>query len=123
MFEAMAGLIMATKIHFEQMKYPILKKQDRIIAETIYQNEVNKLEELERYEKSLLPESGYMTVEEYESKSRAKTKKQMAEDIDMNYNTLLAKMSGKSKFTLDEAVIIKTYLQEELPIEELFKND
>lgn len=81
MFEAMAGLIMATKIHFEQMKYPILKKQDRIIAETIYQNEVNKLEELERYEKSLLPESGYMTVEEYESKSRAKTKKQIAEEV------------------------------------------
>ena len=54
---------------------------------------------------------------------RGISKKQMAEDIDMNYNTLLAKMSGKSKFTLDEAVAIKTYLQEELPIEELFKND
>jgi len=54
---------------------------------------------------------------------RGTSKKQMAEDINMNYNTLLAKMSGKSKFTLDEAVAIKTYLQEELPIEELFKND
>jgi len=56
---------------------------------------------------------------ELESKIAYKgiSKKQMAEDIDMNYNTLLAKMSGKSKFTLDEAVIIKTYLQEELPIE------
>lgn len=54
---------------------------------------------------------------------RGISKKQMAEDIDMNYNTLLAKMSGKSKFTLDEAVVIKTYLEEELPIEELFKDD
>ena len=50
------------------------------------------------------------------------SKRQMAEDIGMNYNTLLAKMSGKSKFTLDEAVGIKNYLQEETSIEELFKN-
>jgi len=51
------------------------------------------------------------------------SKKEMANELKMNYNTLLAKMSGKSKFTLDEAIIIKTYLQEELPVEELFKND
>ena len=51
------------------------------------------------------------------------SKKQMAQDIDMNYNTLLAKMSGKSKFTLDEAVRVKLYLEEELSIEELFKNE
>ena len=53
----------------------------------------------------------------------AYSKKQMTEDIDMNYNTLLAKMSDKSKFTLDEAEIIKTYLQEGLSIEELFRNN
>lgn len=81
MFESLAGLIMATKIHFSQMKYPFIKKKDRIVAEKIYQNEVYKLEETEKYEKSLLPESGYMTVEEYESKSRAKSKKEMAEDV------------------------------------------
>lgn len=50
------------------------------------------------------------------------SKKQMAGDIGMNYNTLLAKLSGKSKFTLDEAVEIKIYLDEELSIEELFQN-
>ena len=50
------------------------------------------------------------------------SKRQMAEDIGMNYNTLLAIMSGKSKFTLDEAVGIKNYLQEDTSIEELFKN-
>ena len=81
MFEAMAGMIMATKIHFAQMKIPFIKKKDRIVAEEIYKNEVNKLEETEKYEKSKLPESGYMTVEEYEAKSRAKSKKEMAEEI------------------------------------------
>ena len=52
MFEAMAGMIMATKVHFSQMKYPIVKKNDRVVAEEIYKNEVNKLEEEEKYEKS-----------------------------------------------------------------------
>ena len=74
MFEAIAGTYMALKVHFAQMDYPF-KKKDRIVAEELYVNEINKLEETEKYEKSLLPESGYMTVEEYESKSRAKTKK------------------------------------------------
>jgi len=54
---------------------------------------------------------------------RGISKKQLAEALDMNYNTLLPKMSGKSKFTLDEAVTIKQYLEEELSIEELFKNE
>ena len=76
MLESMAGMIMATKIHFAQMKIPFAKKKDRIVAEQIYQNKVNKLEATEKYERSKLPESGYMTVEEYESLSRAKSKKQ-----------------------------------------------
>ena len=73
---------MATKVHFSQMKYPFMKRRDRVVAEKIYQNEVNKVEESEKYEKSKLPESGYMTVEEYESKSRAKSRKEMAEQIE-----------------------------------------
>ena len=81
MFEAMAGAVMAAKIHFAQMKYPFIKKKDRTVAEYVYQNKVNKLEVTEAYEKSLLPESGYMTEEEYEAKSRAKTRKDMAEEI------------------------------------------
>jgi hypothetical protein len=81
MIEVMAGMIMATKIHFSQMKIPFAKKKDRIVAEQLYQNEVRKLEETEKYEKSQLPESGYMTKEEYESQSRAKTKKDMAKEI------------------------------------------
>ncbi len=54
---------------------------------------------------------------------RGISKKQMAEGINMNYNTLLSKMGGKSKFTLDEAVSIKDYLDEDITIEELFKED
>ena len=81
MFETVAGIYMATKIHFAQMKYPFAKKRDRIIAEEIYKNEINKIEETEKYEKSKLPESGYMTVEEYEAKSRAKSKKEMASEV------------------------------------------
>ena len=77
MFEALAGMIMAAKIHFNQMKYPIMKKQDRVVAEKIYQNKVDKIGETEKFEKSRLPKSGYMTVEEYEAESRAKTKKEI----------------------------------------------
>ena len=81
MLEAMAGMIMAAKVHFAEMKYPFVKRKDRVVAECIYQNEIDKVEVTERYEKSRLPESGYMTVEEYEAKSRAKSRKEMAEDI------------------------------------------
>ena len=81
MFESLAGFYMAMKVHFAQMEYPFIKRKDRIVAEEIYKNEVNKLEEVEKYEKSKLPESGYMTVEEYESKSRAKSKKEVEAEI------------------------------------------
>lgn len=81
MFESLAGMVMATKIHFAQMEIPFIKKKDRIVAEEIYKNKVNKIEETEKYEKSRMPESGYMTVEEYESKSRAKTKKEVSAEL------------------------------------------
>ncbi|MCQ2739916.1 MAG: hypothetical protein MJ237_06785 [bacterium] len=74
MATSFAGLIMATKMHFAQMKYPIMKKTDRGVAECLYENEVNKVGVKEKYEKSRMPESGYMTVEEYEVKSRAISK-------------------------------------------------
>lgn len=77
MFSTFAGMIMAAKVHFNQMKYPIVKKNDRGAAECIYQNNVNKIEVTEKYEKSRMPESGYMTREEYEAKSRAKSKKEI----------------------------------------------
>ena len=54
---------------------------------------------------------------------RGISKKQMAEGIHMNYSTLLSKKGGKSKFRLDEAVSIKEYLEEDLTIEELFREE
>ena len=81
MFEALAGMIMAVKIHFNQMKYPIMKKQDRVVAETIYRNNVDKVGETEKYEKSKMPKSGYMTVEEYENESRAKSRREISAKI------------------------------------------
>ena len=56
MLESLAGRVMATKIHFAQMQIPFIKKRDRIFAEEIYKNKVNKLEETEKYEKSKLKE-------------------------------------------------------------------
>ena len=74
MLPELAGMYMAMKIYFNQLKYPLIKHYDRPVAELLYGNDVKKLEITESYEKSLLPESGYMTVSEYESKSRAKSK-------------------------------------------------
>lgn len=49
------------------------------------------------------------------------SKKQLAEGIHMSYGTIISKMSGKSKFTLDEAILIREFLQEDTPVEELFE--
>lgn len=81
MFTTLAGSIMAMKVHFSQMKLPFTKRRDRVVAETIYQNNINKIEVTEKYEKSKMPESGYMTVAEYEAKSRAKSKKEIIEEV------------------------------------------
>ena len=81
MFTSLAGMYMAAKVHFAQIKLPFTKRKDRVVAETLYQNEVNKIEESEKYQKSKMPESGYMTVEEYEAKSRAKSKKEITEEV------------------------------------------
>ena len=74
MFSTLAGAVMAMKVHFNQAKYPVMKRKDRGVAECIYQNKIEKIVETEKYQKSRLPESGYMTDEEYEELSRAKTK-------------------------------------------------
>jgi len=50
-------------------------------------------------------------------------KQKMADDIEMQHATLLTKLSGESKFTLDEAVKIKEYLNVKVPIEELFGDE
>lgn len=48
------------------------------------------------------------------------SKKKLAHEIGMSYNTFLLKLKGKSNFTLDEAEKIKLALKSKLSIEELF---
>lgn len=48
------------------------------------------------------------------------TKHGLADGIGMKYNTLLAKINGKSPFSFDEAVRIQTFLDTDMPIENLF---
>ena len=45
MFETLAGIYMATKVHFSQMKYPFVKRKDRVVAEELYKSKVEQLEE------------------------------------------------------------------------------
>lgn len=51
------------------------------------------------------------------------SKKRLADELGINYNTLLSKMAGKSSFNLDEALCIKHFIKEDIPIEELFKDE
>ena len=81
MFSTFAGMYMATKVHFSQMKAGFTKRKDQQVSEMIYRNKVNKSDEKEKYKKSCLPESGYMTLEEYESKSKAMTKREISAKI------------------------------------------
>lgn len=50
-----------------------------------------------------------------------KSKKELAEDLGIGYNTLLSKFRGLSSFTLDEALSIKNMLKTSDTVEELFK--
>ncbi len=81
MFTALAGMVMAAKVHFTQMKYPIKRKQDKTVSEILYKNNVDKKDLKVKYEKSKLPESGYMTVEEYEAKSKPLAKKEISAKV------------------------------------------
>ena len=81
MFSALAGMVMATKVHFTQMKYNFTRKNDQQVSEMIYRNKIDKIDTTEKYKKSRLPESGYMTVAEYEAKSKAKSRKEISAKI------------------------------------------
>lgn len=94
MFSALAASVMAMKVHFTEMKYNLTRKNDRQVSEIIYRNKIDKIGETEKYEKSRLPESGYMTVAEYESKSRPQTKKEIS-----------AKLLDKAEMPKDENMV------------------
>ena len=79
MFTALAGMYMAAKVHFMQTKANMTKNQNQQVSETIYHNKIDKQDAKEKYKRGKLPESGYMTVEEYEQKSRGLTRKEINE--------------------------------------------
>ena len=81
MFNALAGMYMAAKVQLMQAKTNITKSSDKQISETVYKNKIDKLDEKEKFKRSKLPESGYMTLEEYEDKSRALTRKTITAEI------------------------------------------
>lgn len=49
------------------------------------------------------------------------SKRELAKRVGISYNTLNIKLSGKSAFSLDEAIKIKKEIEANEPIEELFK--
>ena len=81
MFTTLAGLYMSAKIHLMQTKANITKRQDQQVSEMIYHNKVNKNETKYNFNKSRMPKSGYMTVEEYEEASRPLTRKEISAEI------------------------------------------
>ena len=48
------------------------------------------------------------------------TRKDLADAIGVQYNTILLKLRGVYGFTLDEAFKIKEFLKTDLPLDELF---
>lgn len=47
-------------------------------------------------------------------------KRELAKELGINYNTLNTKLSGKSSFSLDEAIKIKDVIKANEPLEILF---
>ena len=81
MFSTLAGMYMTAKVQFMQTKANITKHRDKQVSEMLYQNKVDKSDEKVKYKKSLLPKSGYMTLEEYEAESRALSRKEIIAKI------------------------------------------
>ena len=48
-------------------------------------------------------------------------KRALSEATNIKYNTLMDKLSGRTKFTLDESIAIKRAIKSQLPIEVLFE--
>ncbi len=62
----------------------------------------------------------YQRVEVWIARS-GMTRRELAQSIGMSYNTLNAKLRGKSNFTLDEATRLKEILRADETIEALFE--
>lgn len=74
MFPEAAAIYMMMKVKFENLEIPYIKQKTQIEREYKYQHEADKRELKEDYEKSKLPESGFMLRSEYEERSLSKDK-------------------------------------------------
>ncbi len=72
--ETAAGLYMMLKTKFQNTEIPYLREKPPIAKEYEYQHKADKKELKEEYEKSKMPESGFMLRSEYEERSLSKDK-------------------------------------------------
>ncbi len=72
--ETAAGLYMMMKMKFQNTEIPYLREKPPISKEYEYQQKADEKELKEEYEKSKMPESGFMLRSEYEEKSLSKDK-------------------------------------------------
>lgn len=69
--ECAAGLYMMMKVKFHDAEIPYVKQQTAQEKQLEYQYKADKKEQKAEYEKSRLPESGYMLRSEYEERSKS----------------------------------------------------
>ncbi len=90
--ETAAGLYMMMKMKIQNTEIPYLREKPPIAKEYEYQHKADKEELKEEYEKSKMPESGFMLRSEYEERSLSKDKNtvevkpaQVPEEYGMKY--------------------------------------
>ena len=74
MLSELAGLYMMMKVKLSNIEIPFIRENPPAVKEYEYQQKAEKQELKEEYEKSKMPESGFMLRSEYEEKSLSKDK-------------------------------------------------
>ena len=74
MLSELAGLYMMMKVKLSNIEIPFIRENPPAVKEYEYQQKADKQELKEEYEKSKIPESGFMLRSEYEEKSLSKDK-------------------------------------------------
>ncbi len=72
--ETAAGFYMMMKVKLQNTEIPFLREKPPVAKEYEYQHKADKKEVKEEYEKSKMPESGFMLRSEYEERSLSKDK-------------------------------------------------
>ena len=74
MLSELAGLYMMMKVKLSNIEIPFIRENPPAVKEYKHQQKADKQELKEEYEKSKIPESGFMLRSEYEEKSLSKDK-------------------------------------------------